>query len=114
MLFMMQVADNSKEIIISCADTVTEHLNKFYERLSERYIIPGVLIQGKMVELMDKTKMISMVSKHGSSAPKVWNLPEEKDKVTFPYITKAYVSSHGGKSDVVICKNSEQLDAIEF
>lgn len=112
LLFREQKPDNRKEIIISCADAVTEHLNKFYDRLSERYIFPGVPIQGKIVELMDKTTMSSMVAKRGVMAPVVWNLPKDKEKVVFPCITKAYVSSHGSKSDVVVCRSHEQLDDI--
>lgn len=111
LLFREKRFENRKEIIISCADSVTEHLNKFYERLSERYIFPGVPIQGTMVELMDKTTMISMAAKRGVFAPAVWSLPFDKDNVTFPCITKAHVSSHGGKSDIVICRNKEQLES---
>lgn len=99
-----------KEIVISCADVVTEHLNLHYNRLSERYILPGVKQQGKMVELMDKTTMVEMAARKGINAPHVWTLPTDKDKVTFPCITKAYISSHGGKNDIVICRSREQLD----
>lgn len=55
-------AKKDKEIVISCADAVTEHLNLHYNRLSERYILPGVKQQGKMVDLMDKTTMIEMAT----------------------------------------------------
>lgn len=44
-----------------------------------------------------------MAVKRGVFAPEVWPIPFDKDKVTFPCITKAHVSSHGGKSDIVIC-----------
>lgn len=100
-----------KEIIVSCSDYVTEQLNLFANQLSKHYIFPGVSEQGKMVELMDKTTMINMAAKRGVFAPTVWSLPEEKDKVTFPCITKAHVSSHGGKSDIVICWNKEQFES---
>ena len=99
-----------KEIVISCADAVTEHLNLHYNRLSEIYILPGVKQQGKMVDLMDKTTMIEMAARRGINAPHIWTLPTDKEKVTFPCITKSYLSSHGGKADIVICSNREQLD----
>lgn len=99
-----------KEIIVSCSDYVTEQLNLYANRLSEFYIFPGVPEQGKMVELMDKTTMINMAASRGIFAPKVWTLPEEKNEVTFPCITKAHVSSHGGKSDIVICNNRGQFE----
>ena len=99
-----------KEIIISCSDCVTEQLNLNYNQLTERYIIPGVPEQGKMAELMDKTTMIAMTSRRGISAPVVWSIPSEIDLVTFPCITKAHVSSHGGKYDIVICRNKSQFE----
>lgn len=99
-----------QEVIISCADAVTERLNLHYYELSDRYILPGVPNQGMMVELMDKITMIGMVAKRGIYAPTVWKLPEDKKKVTFPCITKCYISSHGGKSDIVIHRSEEELD----
>lgn len=101
---------NNKAVIISCADAVTEHLNLHYDELSDRYILPGVLNQGKMAELMDKTTMIKMAVKRGINAPTVWELPADRNKVTFPCITKCYISSHGGKSDIVILQSKEELD----
>lgn len=75
-----------KEIVISCADAVTEHLNIHSDELYHRYIIPGIPKQGMMVELMDKTTMIEMAEKRGIYAPPIWNLPADVDKVTFPCI----------------------------
>lgn len=100
-----------KEVIVSCSDYVTEQLNMCSDLLSSRYIFPGVPMQGKMVELMDKTTMISMAANRGVFAPEVWSIPFDKDKVTFPCITKAHVSSHGGKSDIVICRNKKQFES---
>ena len=99
-----------KEIVISCADAVTEYLNLHYDRLSDRYILPGVKQPGKMVDLMTKTTMIEMAAKHGIIAPHIWKLPEDKELVTFPCITKSYLSSHGGKADIVICRSHAELD----
>lgn len=80
------------------------------EILSEKYIIPGVPKQGKMLELMDKTRMIKMVSMRGINAPVIWNLPTDMYRVTYPCITKCFVSSHGGKSDIVIFYSKEELN----
>ena len=101
----------AKEIVISCADAVTEHLNLHRERLCGRYILPGCEKQGMMVHLMDKTTMIKMASQRGIHAPTVWKLPEERDKVTFPCITKSYVSSYGGKADVKILQTKNEFNA---
>lgn len=108
--YLQQRPVEYKEVIISCADAVTEYLNMHLEVLSERYIIPGVPQQGKMIELMDKTRMIEMVSKRGITAPAIWSLSIDEDCVTFPCITKCYVSSHGGKSDIVIFYSKGELN----
>ena len=104
-----EVADNPT-VIFSCADAVTEHLNLHLSELEEHYFISGVPEQGMMVELMDKTTMIEMAAKRGINAPTVWELPADRNKVTFPCITKCYISSHGGKSDIVILQSKEELD----
>lgn len=78
--------------------------------LEERYFIPGVPEQGRIVELMDKTTMIAMADKRGIKSPPVWNILGDKDNITFPCITKVHISSHGGKADIVICGSQEQLD----
>lgn len=108
--YLQQRPVEYKEVIISCADAVTEHLNMHLEILSEKYIIPGVPKQGKMLELMDKTRMIKMVSMRGINAPVIWNLPTDMYRVTYPCITKCFVSSHGGKSDIVIFYSKEELN----
>ena len=102
--------DGNKQIIISCADAITELLNLHIDELAEKFVIPGNPIQGRMLDLMDKTTMISMAARHNIYAPDVWHLPEDYDKVVFPCITKSHVSSHGGKSDIVICNSKEELD----
>lgn len=110
-LLNRKISIQKKEIIISCSDYVTEQLSLNYNQLSKYYYIPGVPKQGKILELMDKTTMISMAAHRGIFAPSIWSIPIERDKVTFPCVTKALVSSHGSKSDIVICQNKDQLDA---
>lgn len=111
LLFRPKGEDGHKDIVISCADKVTEHLNLFRDALKGRYILPGCEEQGKMVQLMDKTIMIEMAGEHGLQAPHVWRLPQDRAQVTFPCITKAYVSSHGGKADVRVIRKREVFDA---
>ncbi len=110
LLYREKPQGKNKEIVFSCSDEVTEHLNDNRNRLTERYILPGHDEQGKMVELMDKTTMISMAGKRGLIAPIVWRLPQERNSVTYPCITKAHVSSHGGKGDVRIIHGESELE----
>jgi len=112
LLFRKPKENECKEIVISCADNVTEHLDQHVEHLTSRYILTGCDIQGAMSKLMDKTTMIRMANKHGLQAPKVWRLPDELDTVTYPCITKSLISSHGGKTDMRIFYNS--MDLHEF
>ena len=88
-------------MIIPCADAVTEHLSLHQDELNDRYLFPGVPQQGRMVGLMDKTTMIEMAAERGIYAPPVWILPDDFDQVTFPCITKGYMSSHGGGNRIL-------------
>ena len=107
---MSRSFSNRKEIVISCADAVTEYLNNNSDLLSQRYILPGAEKQGRMLELMDKAVMINMTGNRGIASPQIWTLPKDIDNITFPCITKSYLSAHGGKADIVICRNKKQLD----
>ena len=111
LLFREKKQNDEREIVISCHDAVTEHLNQHRNRLTTYYKLPGNDKQASMVKLMDKTTMIRMAKNRGLAAPKVWILPQERNAVTFPCITKAYVSSHGGKGDVRIFREKEGFDA---
>ena len=111
LLYREAPADEHKEIVISCSDEVTEHLNHFRDALKGRYILPGCEEEGKMLQLMDKTSMIAMAGERGLQAPHVWRLPQEKERVNFPCITKAYVSSHGGKADVKVIRTQDEFES---
>lgn len=110
--YLRSLEHNTKEkqIVISCADSVTEYLNLHIDELNQWYILPGNPVQGRMFDLMDKTTMVSMAAKRNIFAPEIWRIPEDIEKVTFPCITKACLSSHGGKSDIVVCNSREDLD----
>lgn len=105
-------SEERKEVVVSCADSVTECLNNHRNSLALYYHLPGNNKQGEMIRLADKTNMISMASKCGLQAPTVWVMPEDLQEVSFPCITKSFVSSHGGKDDVRIFYDKESL--VEF
>ena len=107
---MARKQTTDKEVIISCADGVTEQLNNHKCSLESRYTFPGIPEEGKMVKLMDKTTMIQMAADRGVKAPQVWMLPEDREKVTFPCMTKVHISSHGAKTDIIICYTEDQLN----
>ena len=100
---------SNKEVVISCSDVVTEALNESIDNLRLYYTVPGCDKQGDMVHLMDKTTMIGMAAKHGLQAPEVWRLPDDKDRIKCPCITKSFVSSHGGKDDVKMFNSFDEL-----
>ena len=99
-----------KIIIISCADSVTEHLNLHHDQLTQKYLLPGCAKQGEMERLMNKATMIQMAEPFGLRVPDIWRIPQERDKITFPCITKSYISSHGSKQDIRILQSEEELN----
>ena len=110
LLYRKSKGASAREILISCADSVTEHLNQFQDRLLDMYYIPGVPKQGSLSDAMDKTYMVSVAEKHGLQSPKIWAYPQDAGGIKYPCITKSVISSHGSKSDIRICHTSEQLD----
>lgn len=100
-----------KEVVVSCSDEVTEHLNNHKNELEGYYILPGCPKQSHITYLMDKTIMIKMAKERNLKAPQIWRLPDDFEKICYPCITKSFVSSHGGKEDVRIFENETSLRA---
>lgn len=100
---------DNKFIIISCADIITELLSEYYDELSDFCIIPGVNRKGVMKELQDKNKMIEMALIRNLESPKKWVIPDDIPNIIYPCITKGFFSAHGGKKDVAILNNIQEL-----
>ncbi|MDE6284841.1 MAG: ATP-grasp domain-containing protein [Bacilli bacterium] len=100
----------TKIILISCSDSITELLSIHYDELAEKFIIPGINKAGLMKKNQDKYQMIETASKFGLSTPQTWTIPEEAHNITFPCITKSVLSSHGGKQCIVILNDKKELD----
>ena len=98
-----------KDILISCADVITELLNLHYPLLSDKYIIPGFKNHQQVQTLMDKSTMISIAKKCGLTSPTIWSLPVDFESVKYPCITKGHLSSHSGKDSVLILQTPKQL-----
>lgn len=62
---------NRKDIIISCADIITEILNLNYSLLSDKYIVPGFRNPEFVRTLMDKSTMIRVAKNCGIDSPTV-------------------------------------------
>lgn len=101
--------ENNKEILISCADPVTELLSIHYNELKDKYIIPGINQSMKMKEQQDKNTMIATAEKCGLISPKTWVMPNDLNNVTYPCITKSVLSSHGGKQSIEIINTKKEL-----
>lgn len=110
--FLINQNHNSdvKDIIISCADEATEVLNLHWNKLSVYYIVPSVPLQGSMVNLMNKLTMKKIGEEVGFIFPEVFDALNAINEVRYPCITKANISSHGGKADITICHNREELE----
>lgn len=100
---------DGKDILISCADVITELLNMHYPLLSDRYIIPGFKNHLLVQDLMDKSNMIGIANKCGLASPAIWSLPMDSELVKYPCITKSHLSSHGGKDSILILQSPRQL-----
>lgn len=105
-----------RALLYTSADTNASVLDNAYDQLKDKYILPNSLRSGAITVLMDKYEQYILASSLGLLTPCTWilncsdtgSLPYLPDQA-FPCITKSFRSISGGKSNVFICNNNEEL-----
>ena len=101
----------SKIPIIACCDLAALTLERNAERL-KRYFLFEYSAHYTLDYLSKKENQVRMASEVGFNVPKSWNLQDSKeipDDVCFPCLIKPLVSCEGAKSDIRVCRTSEEL-----
>lgn len=103
-----------KPIIICCGDGLSSYVDRHYDTLSKRFILPNANNkQGEITRLMNKEVQMHYAEKIGISVPE--SITISKDEIStfswniFPCIVKPLDSIIGGKADIHISKNKEEL-----
>lgn len=105
--------DKEKSIVIACHDGISSLLDLNKNQLSKFFILPGIAIQGRVTELMNKKTMGEVANGSGLNVPKTWVISDSKmsqiKDIVYPCITKPLESCNGSKGEIKICYDSVQL-----
>lgn len=105
--------DGEKALLVSCSDDATAMLDKHYDELKDRFILPLTSFHGHQEEIMSKQYMTTLAQKIGMNIPETWLLEKDQDipkDIIYPCITKAISSVVGTKIDNIrVCNNYEEL-----
>lgn len=100
-----------KPVIFACQDIVASVLDRNREILLPYFSIPGTT-SGIIPTIMDKYEMAQRALPCGFNIPYTTILTEgsSNSSIPFPCITKAISVEEGGKQDIHICENAENLN----
>lgn len=101
-----------KAIVIACSDAISSYLDLHYNELSQRYILPGSIEEGRITQLMNKNTMQHLAVENGINVPESWMVSVKApriDNIKYPCIVKPLTSKNGSKSDIVICEQEKEL-----
>lgn len=105
---------NEKAVIICCGDGLSSYVDRHYDTLCKKFVLPNAYNkQGEITRLMNKEVQMHYAQKIGIDVPLSKTVLKEDisttDWTVFPCIVKPLDSIIGGKGDIHICKNREEL-----
>lgn len=102
-----------KPVLFSCGDQITEILDRNYDELSKKFILPSINEQqGAICRMMDKAVQYEFSKNNNIPMAKTWKLVlNEKypEDLVFPAILKPVSSYAGNKLDIVKCESIVDL-----
>lgn len=102
-----------KPFLLTSDDRTTGYLDERYDELKDRFIFFNAGKNNRIAKYMDKDKILQLAKKHGLKVleTRVLNKGEIPNDLEYPIITKSISPNVGGwKSDVHICRNSDELE----
>lgn len=102
---------DNRAIVIATNDIVASILDRNHKKLSPYLILPTVEPAGTLTKAMEKERMSMLAREVGLNVPDTWLMTDRRipDDVRFPVITKALSSVMGGKDNIAVCRNHEEL-----
>lgn len=101
-----------KAVVIACSDAISSYLDLHYNELSQKFILPGSIEEGRITNLMNKNTMQRLAVESGINVPESWMVSVKNpciDTISYPCIVKPLISKNGSKSDIVICEHEQEL-----
>lgn len=104
-----------KPLLIPTSDSCSASLDKAYEQLSEKFILPHADKPGDIEIMMDKLWQHERAKKCALGTPQTWFVEKNKPinrNIKYPCITKSICSLYGGKKNTYICFNKMELKGV--
>ena len=107
-------AEGVKQVVICCSDEAEALLLDNYDILSPAFILPVCSDYKDTFSLMNKGTITELAKQFDIEVPKTWRVLDRflPDGISFPCITKPITSTRGHKSDIVVCKNKNELQNV--
>ena len=106
--------DGERYVVITTNDQAASLLDNHYNELSDFLMLPGTGRQGELEYWMDKPNMITLAESVGMNVPltRIVKRGETLDDFVLPCITKSVSTLKGAKSNLHICRDIDQLNAV--
>ena len=103
--------NGSKGLIICCSDEAEVFVVNHYSVLSKHFVLPVCENPNRTIQLMNKEAIGELAHNYGISIPTTWHVINRQipEGVEYPCITKPITSTSGHKSDIVVCRNENEL-----
>ena len=101
-----------KPVVIATNDRVASLVDNHLSELSSFLTLPGTGKQGELDYWMHKPNMIELAKKVGMNVPltRVVKKGDTVEDFVFPCMTKSISTLEGGKSNIRICKDLQELN----
>ena len=104
--------NNKPPIVICCDDKSIAEIDKHYNDISKKFLIPNAGQQGRINFLMSKLEQQKLAAESGLRFPKTWKVMGDSTlpiDIDYPCIVKADSSIDGYKSDMKVCHTFDEL-----
>lgn len=112
LLMMYYVHNQLKPVVICAEDSSISIIDKNYNLLKDKFLLPNAGAQGRINYYLSKSNMQKVADKVGLKYPSSWIINGTESvlpNVKFPCISKPYSSIDGGKKDIHVNYNLDEL-----
>lgn len=114
LLHLQSVHKPEKPVLFCCSDQALKFVLAHYAELADTFILPVCKDHQLTETLLEKAFLTEYAKHYNVTVPQSWTarnrvLPEG---IEYPVITKPLTSVGGHKSDMVVCRNEEEIKKV--
>lgn len=112
--YLHDCANDEKPVIICCSDRALTFVLTHYEQLHNSFILPVCKDYKQTSFFLEKNNITEYAQKYGLTIPLSWTAKQRQmpANLIYPVITKSLTSVGGRKTDMVVCRNEEELKQV--